>query len=83
MDDVFILGQQMHTVDELSKWHKDAYVNRVTIKSNVAYALLQLANIASSDTILDPFCGGGTILLEAASTFPSTSTTKVHTIRII
>jgi tRNA1(Val) A37 N6-methylase TrmN6 len=51
---------------ELSKRHKEGFVNRVTIKSNVAAAMLRLANIRPGDAILDPFCGSGTILLEAA-----------------
>lgn len=41
------------------------------LKANVAYALLHLAGISDETTSLfDPFCGSGTILLEAADLHP-------------
>ena len=41
------------------------------LKANVAYALLHLAGISDETTsFLDPFCGSGTILLEAADLHP-------------
>ncbi len=41
------------------------------LKANVAYALLHLAGISDETTsMLDPFCGSGTILLEAAELHP-------------
>ena len=41
------------------------------LKANVAYALLHLAGIdAETTSLLDPFCGSGTILLEAADLHP-------------
>jgi tRNA (guanine6-N2)-methyltransferase len=36
-----------------------------SLKSNIAYCMCQLANITSSDTLLDPMCGSGTILAES------------------
>ncbi len=50
---------------------------RVSLKTVVAQALLQLACDGRSDVghILDPFCGSGTILLEAAATFPDAEIT--------
>lgn len=32
----------------------------------IAYAMLKLANVRSGDRVLDAFCGGGTIIIEAA-----------------
>ena len=53
----------------LSKRHKLAFVRTVTLKPNVAYAMLRLAQVQDGDDILDPFVGSGTILLEAAEVF--------------
>eukprot|EP01060_Flectonema_neradi_P036587 TRINITY_DN708_c2_g2_i1.p1 TRINITY_DN708_c2_g2~~TRINITY_DN708_c2_g2_i1.p1 ORF type:complete len:407 (+),score=74.38 TRINITY_DN708_c2_g2_i1:59-1279(+) len=55
----------------LSKRHKLAFVRTVTLKPNVAYAMLRLAQVKDGDDILDPFVGSGTILLEAAEVFPN------------
>lgn len=43
--------------------------NQVTIKTNLAAVMLRLADAAPGFRILDPFCGSGTILLEAADIF--------------
>ena len=67
--------------EPLSKRHKLAFTRSVTLKPNVAYALLQFAGVASSGkpaadasasaavarpTVLDPCAGSGTIPLEAS-----------------
>ena len=46
------------------------YRPRTALKTNVAVAMLTLAAAAPPGVLLDPFCGSGTILLEAAATFP-------------
>ena len=48
------------------------YQPRVALKASVAYALVHFARIVekSDGTLLDPFCGSGTILFEAAVIFP-------------
>jgi len=38
----------------------------VTIKSNMAHVLLRVANVQPGSVVCDPFCGSGTILMEAA-----------------
>ena len=60
------LSTQLHE-EALSRRHKAAYLNKVTIKANVAYAMLREAGLPAdgSGAVLDPFCGSGTILLEA------------------
>ena len=59
-----IIGTQLN-VEDLSKRHFLRYRNSVTIKTNVAYIMLRLANIQPGSVIVDAFCGSGTILLEA------------------
>ena len=43
---------------------------RVALKPPVAYAILRLAAVEAPVRILDPFCGTGTILLEAGHAYP-------------
>eukprot|EP00755_Sulcionema_specki_P004940 Sspe_Gene.31400::Locus_15500_Transcript_1_1_Confidence_1.000_Length_1546::g.31400::m.31400 len=66
-----ILGTLLNpTADPLSKRHKLAFTRTVTLKPNVAYTLLALAKVKDRQAILDPFCGSGTILLEALEVWP-------------
>eukprot|EP00729_Bicosta_minor_P010412 gene10412-3652_t len=66
--DKVVVATQINLHD-LSRRHKNGYVNRVTIKTNLAAVMLRLADAAPGFRILDPFCGSGTILLEAADIF--------------
>lgn len=61
-----------HTIDALSKRFPHEYAPLASLKANVAYAMLQLAHIDEHEpeTLLDPFCGAATILMEAAETEP-------------
>lgn len=60
-----IIGTQLN-VDDLSKGrHFLRFRNAVTIKTNLAYAMIRCANIHPGDLVVDPFVGSGTILLEA------------------
>lgn len=62
-----------HTRTALSRRQIDGYTPRAALKANVAYALLHLAHLdAPPKTLLDPFCGSGTLLLEAAQHWPET-----------
>lgn len=56
----------------LSRRHRRQYQPRAALKGTVAYALLRLAGVTegASGAILDPCCGSGTILLEAAQLSP-------------
>ncbi|KAL9185091.1 hypothetical protein ACHAXT_002868 [Thalassiosira profunda] len=64
-----IVGTQIN-VDDLSKGrHFLRFRNAVTIKTNLAYAMIGCANIKPGDLVVDPFCGSGTILLEALDVF--------------
>ncbi|KAL7538428.1 hypothetical protein ACHAXR_012771 [Thalassiosira sp. AJA248-18] len=64
-----IVGTQIN-VDDLSKErHFLRFRNAVTIKTNLAYAMIRCANIKNGDLVVDPFCGSGTILLEALDVY--------------
>jgi tRNA G10 N-methylase Trm11/alkylated DNA repair dioxygenase AlkB len=64
-----VLSTQLNIHDMAKGRHTLKYRNAVTIKTNVAYAMLRLANLLEGNTLLDPFCGSGTILLEALLMF--------------
>ncbi|KAL3915800.1 MAG: hypothetical protein SGILL_005475, partial [Bacillariaceae sp.] len=64
-----VLSTQLNIHDMAKGRHTLKYRNAVTIKTNVAYAMLRLANLKPGNTLLDPFCGSGTILLEALQFF--------------
>ena len=69
-DDRCLVSVQ-HTREALSRRQLDGYQPMAALKANVAYALLRLAHLdASPEVLLDPFCGSGTILLEAAELWP-------------
>lgn len=56
----------LHTKNSLHfrKWR--VYNHPAALKPTLAYALVKLANIKRGDVVVDPMCGGGTILIEAA-----------------
>lgn len=55
----------------LSHRHERPYRQRVSLKPNVAYAALRLAGVGPETRhLLDPFCGAGTILMEAGELWP-------------
>ena len=71
-DDRCLVSVQ-HTREALSRRQLEGYQPRAALKANVAYALLRLAHLnAPPNALLDPFCGSGTILLEAADLWPET-----------
>lgn len=71
-DDRCLVSVQ-HTREALSRRQLEGFQPRAALKANVAYALLRLAHLDTApDVLLDPFCGSGTILLEAAELWPET-----------
>lgn len=52
--------------DGLHKRGYRAFSNAAPIKETLAAGLVDLARVRESDTVVDPFCGSGTILIEAA-----------------
>jgi len=58
----------------LSNRYERAFAPRVALRANVAYACLRLGGIgADTERLLDPFCGSGTLLLEAGALLPDTA----------
>ncbi len=52
--------------EDLSKRDYRIYTHYEALKATRAYVLLRAAGFKNSDFVLDPFCGSGTILIEAA-----------------
>lgn len=69
LDRVVVAGLQVTRTPLSRRWDKP-FTPRTALKATMAYALLRLAEIGPGDTVLDPFCGSATILLEAAAAFP-------------
>ncbi|MFP4638711.1 MAG: methyltransferase domain-containing protein [Spirochaetaceae bacterium] len=73
VQDKWLIGVQW-TREALDKRYPWVYRPRVTLRTTVAYGLLRMAGLAGSHpdglTLLDPFCGSGTVLVEAARAFP-------------
>lgn len=66
-----VVGVQLTHIS-LSRRHQRLYNPRAALKANVAYALIRLAGLdENARSLLDPFCGSGTILQEAAQAWPS------------
>jgi len=66
----FVLGQVLHRVDR-SRLEATKVANRpfslpISLHPKFARALVNLARVPMAGTILDPFCGTGGVLLEAA-----------------
>ena len=57
----------------LSRRHKLVFTRSVTLKPNVAHALLRLGRCERHTRLLDPCCGSGTIPLEAAEALGTTA----------
>ncbi len=66
------IGWQLTRQSLSHRFEDRAYYRSVSLKPTFAQALLRFARIPDGATgkLLDPFCGAGTILLEAADTFP-------------
>jgi 23S rRNA G2445 N2-methylase RlmL len=64
-----VVGTQLN-VDDMSKdRHFLKFRNAVTIKTNLAYDIVRLGGIINGDFVVDPFCGSGTLLLEALEVY--------------
>ncbi|MEM2940428.1 MAG: THUMP domain-containing protein [Thermoproteota archaeon] len=62
------VGVQL-TRESLHKRFERPFNHPATIKAPLAYGMLRIAEIKEGENLLDPFCGGGTILIEAAQTW--------------
>lgn len=57
------------TRESLHKRFKKPFNHPAAIKAPLAYAMLRLAEVKEGETILDPFCGGATLPIEAAQVY--------------
>lgn len=68
--DEFLLGRVIHVVDrhglEARKVHHRSFTLPISLHPKLARALVNLARVPSGGVLLDPFCGTGGIVLEAA-----------------
>mmetsp|Transcript_34969 Transcript_34969/g.74608 ORF Transcript_34969/g.74608 Transcript_34969/m.74608 type:complete len:209 (+) Transcript_34969:184-810(+) len=64
-----IVGTQVNVDDLLKERHFLRFRNTLTIKTNLAYAMIRCANIKNGDLVVDPFCGSSAILLEALDVY--------------
>jgi len=66
---VVVIGTQLNVSDLSKDRHFMKFRNVVTIKANLAYAIVRCAGIQPGMSIADPFCGSGTLLLEALEVY--------------
>jgi len=59
------VGVQL-TRESLHKRFERPFNHPAAIKAPLAYGMLRIAGVREGDVLLDPFCGGGTIPIEAA-----------------
>ncbi|MEM1557442.1 MAG: THUMP domain-containing protein [Thermoproteota archaeon] len=59
------VGVQL-TREPLHKRFERPFNHPAAIKAPLAYGMLKIAEMKNGNVMLDPFCGGGTILIEAA-----------------
>ncbi len=65
-----LIGIPLH-LSKLDHRFNKVYQPRVTLNPTVAYGMLQFLQLDKTPSrLLDPFCGSGTILLEAGKTLP-------------
>lgn len=69
-ENTVVLGVQL-TTTSLTNRQQRSYIPRISMQPHMAYAMLYQARITKADqSLLDPFCGAGTILMEAADCYP-------------
>jgi putative N6-adenine-specific DNA methylase/tRNA (guanine6-N2)-methyltransferase len=69
--DARCLVSVQHTREALSRRQERLFEPHAGLKPNVAYGLLQLPRLDAPPAVfLDPFCGSGTLLVEAAAEWP-------------
>ncbi len=70
--DVDVINDELYVSIELGgdlSWHRRGYRiydHPAALKPTLAYAMLRISGVRDGDTVLDPMCGGGTVVIEAA-----------------
>jgi len=70
MNDTFMVGIDTTWPYALHNRDYRKYIHPSSLRPTIAYALVKLSRAKDKELILDPMCGGGTILIEATLTFP-------------
>uniref|UniRef100_A0A8B9I499 U6 snRNA (guanine-N(2))-methyltransferase THUMPD2 n=1 Tax=Anser brachyrhynchus TaxID=132585 RepID=A0A8B9I499_9AVES len=74
--EIFVHLNDMHSVVGIPLFRlplaNREYIKTAGLRSTIAWAMASLAEISAGDFVLDPMCGLGTILLEAATEWPVT-----------
>ncbi len=67
------IGFQLTRKPLSHRFEQRTYLRRASLKTSIAFTMLQMADLPSPGTyhLLDPFCGAGTILLEAGTLYPT------------
>jgi len=65
IDNLCYVGVQL-TRESLHKRGYRVFEHPAALKPTLAYAMLRIAGVKKSESLLDPMCGGGTIAIEAA-----------------
>ncbi|NXJ85177.1 THUM2 protein, partial [Trogon melanurus] len=75
--EIFVHLNDIHTVVGIPLFRlplaNREYIKTAGLRSTVAWAMASLAEISAGSFVLDPMCGLGTILLEAAKEWPEAS----------
>ncbi len=67
--DKFIVGIDLSKGKGLHARDYRIFVHPAALRPTIAYALLKIAGVKDNEIVLDPMCGSGTILIEAALSF--------------
>lgn len=69
IDSKFFLALRISGEESLHKRGYRIYDHPAALKPTIAYGMLQIADLKDGEVLLDPMCGGGTIVIEAARNF--------------
>ncbi len=65
----FFLALRISGEESLHKRGYRIYDHPAALKPTIAYGMLQIADLKDGEVLLDPMCGGGTVVIEAARNF--------------
>ena len=69
IDDKYYLALRISGEESLHKRGYRVYDHPAALKPTIAYSMLKIAELKDGETLLDPMCGGGTIVIEAARNY--------------
>ncbi len=69
VEETAIIGLLLTDNISLHKRGYRVYKHPASLKPTIAHTMIRLAGVRDGDKVLDPMCGGGTIIIEAARRF--------------